>query len=79
MTPSDVSPTLAQRVPLALISVYQWLVAPMLGPACRYEPSCSRYAAEAIRRHGVLRGVWLGAKRILRCHPLGGCGYDPVP
>ncbi len=76
---SDPTPTLAQRVPLAAIQAYRLLLAPLLGPACRYEPSCSRYTDEAIRRHGVWRGAWLGLKRILRCHPLGGSGYDPVP
>jgi putative membrane protein insertion efficiency factor len=64
---------------LALIRTYQLLLAPLLGPACRYEPSCSRFAAEAIERHGLARGGWLAARRISRCHPLGGHGYDPVP
>lgn len=66
-------------VAIALIHVYRWLAAPLLGPTCRYEPSCSRYAEEAIRRHGLVRGVWLGLRRLLRCHPLGDHGYDPVP
>jgi putative membrane protein insertion efficiency factor len=64
---------------LALIRTYQLLLAPLLGPACRYEPSCSRFAAEAIERHGLARGGWLAARRFSRCHPLGGHGYDPVP
>lgn len=62
-----------------LIRAYQLLVSPWLGPACRFEPSCSGYAREAVERHGVLRGGWLAMRRLLRCHPFGGCGYDPVP
>lgn len=64
---------------LAAIRLYQWLLAPLLPPACRFEPTCSRYAQEAIRRHGALRGSWLALRRLGRCHPLGGCGLDPVP
>jgi putative membrane protein insertion efficiency factor len=73
------SQSMARRLPVAAIHVYRWLLAPLLGPACRFEPSCSRYAEESIRRHGLARGGWLGLKRLLRCHPLGGSGYDPVP
>ena len=62
-----------------LIRGYQWLVSPWLGPCCRYEPSCSGYAVEAIDRHGALRGSWLTLRRLSRCHPMGGSGYDPVP
>ena len=62
-----------------LIRGYQWLVSPWLGPCCRYEPSCSGYAVEAIDRHGVMRGSWLALRRLSRCHPVGGSGYDPVP
>jgi len=58
---------------------YQWVVSPWLGPACRYEPSCSHYASEAVERHGALRGSWLAVRRLCRCHPLGGSGFDPVP
>ena len=61
------------------IRLYQLLVSPMLGPACRYEPSCSHYALEALRRHGPLFGPALAIWRILRCNPFGGQGYDPVP
>ncbi len=62
-----------------LIRGYQLLISPVLGPSCRYLPSCSDYAAEAILRHGALGGGWLAVKRLLRCHPWGGSGYDPVP
>ena len=69
------------RVPRAgaigLIRIYQFLASPFPSP-CRYTPSCSAYAAEAIDRYGVVRGVWLGARRILRCHPFAHGGYDPV-
>ena len=64
---------------LGLIRLYQLTLSPWLGSPCRYEPTCSRYAAEAIERHGAVRGVWLAAKRLGRCHPWGGSGYDPVP
>jgi len=63
----------------AAIRVYQLTVAPILPPSCRYLPSCSHYAAEAIGRHGPWRGSVLAARRLLRCHPWGGTGYDPVP
>lgn len=62
-----------------LIRAYQLLLSPLLPPSCRYEPSCSHYAAEAIAEHGSLRGSWLALRRLLRCHPWGGSGYDPVP
>ena len=62
-----------------LIRIYQLFISPMLGPSCRYLPSCSDYAAEAIERHGALTGSWLALKRLARCHPWGGSGYDPVP
>ncbi len=70
---------LLRHVAAMLIQSYRLVLAPLLGPACRYEPSCSHYAEEAILRHGVLSGAWLGVRRLLRCHPLGGSGYDPVP
>ncbi|KAA5606807.1 membrane protein insertion efficiency factor YidD [Roseospira marina] len=62
-----------------LIRVYQLFLSPLLGQNCRYMPTCSAYAMEALERHGVVRGGWLAARRILRCHPWGGMGYDPVP
>lgn len=58
---------------------YQLLLAPILPPCCRFYPSCSHYAAEAVERHGVRRGSGLALRRLLRCHPWGGSGYDPVP
>ncbi len=70
---------LSARIAVAGVRAYQVIVAPVLGPACRYEPSCSQYAVEAIGRHGVLRGAWLASKRLARCRPMGDSGYDPVP
>ncbi len=61
------------------VRAYQLFVSPLLLPSCRYLPSCSEYAAEAIERHGALRGSILALRRVARCHPWGGCGYDPVP
>ena len=63
----------------ALIGVYQWTLSPVLGPRCRFLPTCSDYAREALELHGALFGSWLALRRICRCHPLGGSGYDPVP
>ncbi len=64
---------------IILIRIYQGAISPYLMPACRYSPSCSAYGAEAIRLHGPFRGGLLALKRIARCHPWGGSGYDPVP
>lgn len=64
---------------IALIRFYQWGISPLLGPKCRYTPTCSQYALEAIRKHGLFKGGWLALKRIGRCHPWGGSGHDPVP
>ncbi len=61
------------------IRLYQATLSPLLGPKCRHEPSCSQYAVEAIQEWGVLKGMWLGMKRISKCHPWGTFGYDPVP
>jgi hypothetical protein len=67
------------RLLLAVIRVYQYLFSSWMGRSCRYHPTCSTYAAQSIRRFGALRGSWMGAKRILRCHPYHAGGYDPVP
>jgi putative membrane protein insertion efficiency factor len=64
---------------IALIRVYQLFLSPLLGNHCRFYPSCSQYAREAIERHGVSRGVWLAIRRVLRCHPWHPGGVDPVP
>ena len=62
-----------------LIRFYQIAISPLLGPRCRYIPTCSQYALEAVHSYGAVRGAWLATKRICRCHPWGGSGYDPVP
>jgi putative membrane protein insertion efficiency factor len=77
--PSDRRPGPAAKGALGLIRIYQATISPGLGNLCRYAPSCSHYAYEAIERHGLVKGAWLGTKRLLRCRPLGGSGYDPVP
>ena len=68
-----------RRLALLLIRTYQWLLSPLLGSNCRFHPTCSAYAAEAISEHGTVRGTWLALRRIGRCHPWGGSGFDPVP
>jgi putative membrane protein insertion efficiency factor len=64
---------------IALIRGYQLTLSPFVGGACRFAPSCSAYAREAIERHGAWRGSWLALRRLAKCHPFGGSGYDPVP
>lgn len=64
---------------LALLRAYQYALRPMLGANCRFAPSCSDYAREAIERHGALAGIWLAMRRVARCHPYRPGGYDPVP
>lgn len=61
------------------IKIYQWFISPLLGQNCRHEPTCSQYTIEAITEWGVLKGIFLGAKRLSKCHPWGKYGYDPVP
>jgi uncharacterized protein len=68
-----------KTVLLWLIRGYQYLLRPMLGANCRFAPSCSDYAREAVEKHGALQGTWLAVKRISRCHPYHSGGYDPVP
>jgi putative membrane protein insertion efficiency factor len=68
-----------KSVVLGCIRAYQVCISPLLPSSCRYMPSCSHYSHDAVNRYGVLKGAWLGAKRLARCHPLGGKGYDPVP
>jgi putative membrane protein insertion efficiency factor len=68
-----------QRIGLVAVRAYQLALGPFVGGACRFEPSCSAYAAGAIETHGLLRGLWLAARRVARCHPLSRPGFDPVP
>lgn len=63
---------------LLLIRIYKYLISPMLPNACRYTPTCSEYAEQAVRKYGPLKGSWLAAKRLSKCHPWGGSGYDPL-
>ena len=78
MTPRR-PPGIGASLAIGLLQLYRATLSAWLGPACRFEPSCSRYAVAAIERHGLLRGSSLALRRLGRCHPLGGCGYDPVP
>lgn len=61
------------------VKMYQYTISPVIGPSCRYTPTCSQYTIEALRKHGPVKGLWLSIKRILSCNPWGGHGYDPVP
>ncbi len=64
---------------IALVCFYQRCISPLTPPSCRFTPTCSQYALEALRKYGPLKGLWLTLKRLSRCHPWGGSGYDPVP
>ena len=76
--PGAVSRTLARPL-IGLVKLYRVAISPWLGSNCRFQPTCSSYAIEALQLHGALKGGWLALKRIGRCHPWGGSGYDPVP
>jgi putative membrane protein insertion efficiency factor len=68
-----------RRIVMLPIRGYQKFISPGLPPSCRFSPSCSQYALEAVSKHGALKGLWLGARRLVRCHPFNPGGYDPVP
>ncbi len=61
------------------IKLYQWILSPLLGPKCRFTPTCSQYGIEAFKKYGPIKGLWLTARRVAKCHPWGGHGHDPVP
>jgi putative membrane protein insertion efficiency factor len=73
------SPTLAARLADKVVRAYQLTISPLLGPRCRFHPTCSEYARESLRRFGFVRGGWLTIRRIVRCQPFCAGGYDPVP
>ena len=70
---------MARDVALGLVTLYQRLISPILPPSCRFTPTCSEYAYQAIAKYGLVKGVWLGLNRLLRCHPFHPGGYDPIP
>jgi len=78
-SPRSAPPGVAARILLLLIDGYRLILSPVLGGFCRYQPSCSLYAQEAVRRHGARRGAALALRRLLRCHPFRPGGFDPVP
>lgn len=77
--PNAPKPVHPAALGVGLLRLYRLLISPLLGDVCRFEPSCSGYAQEALRRHGALRGSWLMLRRLLRCHPFHPGGWDPVP
>lgn len=84
MTPDDRSTAprrvgLAARICIGFVRIYQATLSPLVGQHCRFQPTCSHYAVEALQAHGAIKGCWLAMRRLVRCHPLGGAGYDPVP
>ena len=81
MTPSEPTGrvTIPQRLLLALLTAYKGLISPLFAGSCRFVPSCSEYARLAIIEHGAVKGAWLAARRLARCHPAGSHGFDPVP
>lgn len=76
---SELIAFLVKSLLLTLVRLYKYTISPLLPPRCRYTPTCSSYAMEALTKHGVLYGSWLTARRVASCHPWGGHGYDPVP
>ena len=70
---------MAAKLLMGLIQFYRYAISPLIPPRCRYAPTCSQYALEAIRKYGAYKGGWLALKRICRCHPWGGHGHDPLP
>jgi putative membrane protein insertion efficiency factor len=66
------------RIAIAFIKLYRWIFSPLFPASCRFHPTCSQYALEALSRHGFIKGLWLSIRRVLRCHPFHPGGYDPV-
>ena len=79
MPPTSLLDKAAARLLSMPVLLYRAAISPLLPPSCRFTPTCSAYALEALRRHGALKGTWLTPTRLARCHPWGGSGYDPVP
>lgn len=76
---AEAGPSAGARMLMGTIAGYRRFISPLLGPHCRFAPSCSAYALEAVREHGALRGSWLAVRRLARCHPFNPGGFDPVP
>lgn len=76
---ADILRSILTSILLLPIYFYRACISPLTPPSCRFVPTCSQYAIEALRKHGPFKGLWLAVRRILRCHPWGGSGYDPVP